>query len=311
MSGPGIGDYLISLPERVLRSTSAVAGGLLRELGDAAVPAAVRRTLLYQNLVDSTLRFLIEQVGAVEGVYSTEGKLAEDFALRRAAGNGIELLGILAFRASPVWVLAVLADLSGAGRALIREIADSLKEEGLLDQESSFETVDQLLNGLERTATRLTDTVNTPPLDVAGLRREWKAIQEDIRSIPPKDMPSFNSLWEPWRQMKREAVAQNRSLFELSSLMALSAASSLPQRWIRWTRSAGLASRRTGELFAGVVLDHYSRTLAEIHRTGYLAYWVRALGPYLRAAAAQFSPSRGSATGRFLHRTDKKAGDVS
>lgn len=129
MSGPGIGDYLISLPERVLRSTSAVAGGLLRELGDAAVPAAVRRTLLY--------------------------------------------------------------------------------------------------------------------------------------------------------------------------------------RWSRWTRSAGLASHRTGELFDGVVLDHYTRTLAEIHQTGYLAYWVRALGPYFRAAAAQFSPSRGSETGRFLRRADRRASDVS
>jgi len=45
---------------------------------------------------------LIEQVGEVEGAYPAEGQLSEDFAVRRAAGNGIELAGILAFRASPV-----------------------------------------------------------------------------------------------------------------------------------------------------------------------------------------------------------------
>ena len=57
--------YLCSLPERVLRSVSALAGGLLREAGEVALPARVRRTRLYQSLVDSSLRFLIEQVGQV------------------------------------------------------------------------------------------------------------------------------------------------------------------------------------------------------------------------------------------------------
>ena len=75
--------------------------------------------------------------------------------MRRTAGNGIELVGILAFRASPVWVLAALADASSAGRYLIHEIAGSLKDAGLLDRETDFATVDQMLHGLERSAGRL------------------------------------------------------------------------------------------------------------------------------------------------------------
>lgn len=126
--------YILSLPERVVRSASALAGGILRELSDVTVPAAVRRSRLYRTMVEATLQFLIEQVGQVEGTFPPEGRLARDFAVRRAAGNGIELLGIMAFRASPVWVMAALADLSGAGRHVVREIAESLKEEGLLDK---------------------------------------------------------------------------------------------------------------------------------------------------------------------------------
>jgi len=49
----------------------------------------------------------------VEGVYPPAGALAKDFLYRKAAGHGIEWIGILAFRASPVWVVAALADLSG------------------------------------------------------------------------------------------------------------------------------------------------------------------------------------------------------
>ena len=109
--------YLLSLPERAVRSLSAVAAGLLRETADVALPGAFRRTRLYRSLVDTTLRFLIEQVGQVEGTYPTGSQLAEDFVIRKAAGNGIELLGLLTFSASPVWVLAALADLSGAGKA--------------------------------------------------------------------------------------------------------------------------------------------------------------------------------------------------
>src|SRR3954452_25406653 len=117
--------YLLSLPERVVRSASAVAGGLLREIGDVALPSALRRTRLYKALVDSTLRFMIERVGEVEGTYPNETQLAENFITRRTAGNGLKFAGILAFRASPVWVLAALADLTGAVRHLVREISES------------------------------------------------------------------------------------------------------------------------------------------------------------------------------------------
>ena len=105
------GGFLLSLPERVVRSTSAVAGGLLRELGEVTIPRPLRQSQLYQNLVEATLRFMIEKVGKVDGVYTGE-KLSEDFLMRRTAGSGVEFIGILAFRASPVWVLAALADAS-------------------------------------------------------------------------------------------------------------------------------------------------------------------------------------------------------
>src|ERR1700680_709562 len=85
--------YMVSLPERVLRSAAALAGGLIRELGDVALPAAVRRTKSYQMMVEIALRFLLEQVGEVKGVFPAEGKLANNFLIRRTAGHGLELAG--------------------------------------------------------------------------------------------------------------------------------------------------------------------------------------------------------------------------
>src|SRR6266853_956318 len=136
--------YLLSLPERVIRSALAFSAGLLREIGEVVVPRAVRRGQLYRSLVDVTLRYVIERVGGAKGVYPAEAPQAEDFLARRGAGHAIELLGIAALRISPVWVFAALADLTGLGRRLIPEIAEALKEQGLLEKEAQFENVDAL-----------------------------------------------------------------------------------------------------------------------------------------------------------------------
>jgi hypothetical protein len=100
--------------------------------------------------------------------------------------------------------------------------------------------------------------------------------------------------------MKNEAQAQKRTVFELSAVMALSAISAIPQR-TRWlSASARLAAGKTGSIVAGVLLDHYRTTLAEIRTTGYLRYAVRQFRPYLYGAVSQFSPSRRSLTERLL-----------
>src|SRR5437899_4485574 len=187
-------NFLLSLRERGLRSASALAGGLLREVGDIAIPKTIRRSQLYRNIVEATLQFLIEKVGQVEGVYPNGEKLSKDFLVRRAAGNGIELIGILTFHASPVWVLAALADATGAGRFLVREITASLKAEGLLDQKAEFNTVDEMLVGLEASAGRLAATINTPPLDVKSLRQEWNALRDDLARIAPRQLPGRQAL---------------------------------------------------------------------------------------------------------------------
>jgi hypothetical protein len=283
-----------------VRSAAALAGGLIRELGDVTVPAAVRRTKTYQTMVEIALRFMIEQVGQVEGVYPSEGELASNFLLRRTAGHGIELAGLLAFRASPVWIMAALADISGAGRQIVQEISEALKEEGLLDRDSKFENIDQLLDGLEQTTGQAADLFNAPPMDVAGLRKEWATFRQSIAKIPPRNLPSAELVRRHWDELKAEAAAQDRSVFQLSSIIAVSAVAHAPETLVRLARAANKAVWRTGQLFAGSVLEHYSNTLRDIRERGYAAYWAEAFRPYLRAAAGQFSPKHRSLTDRLL-----------
>jgi hypothetical protein len=297
-----VSHYLLSLPERVLRSAAGLSAGLIREIGNVMLPTAVRKTHLYKTMVESTLRFLIEQVGEVEGAYPSEGKLAEHFLLKRALGDGIDVVGLIAFHASPVWVLAALADVSGAGRRLMDEITTSLKNEGLLDRNSNFETVDKILDGLERSTGQLASSIRTPPLDVAGLRKEWADFKEAAQTLPRNKLPSPGLVSEQWNALKGEAERQHRSVFELSSLMALSTVRAVPDNLTWLSRCARSAAMSAGQFFADGLFAHYTGILKEIHEAGYVAYWTREFRPYLLAAAKQFSTSHESLTKRMLER---------
>jgi hypothetical protein len=239
------------------------------------------------------LRFLIEQVGQVEQSHPEGEPIPADFLVRRTAGNALEVAGVVAFRASPVWVLAALADVSGAGRHLVSEIAAELQREKLLDPGESFETVDQILDGLEHTSARLAEACNTPPLNAADLRAEWGGFRKDIARFP---VPDASAVSELWSRLREEAGRQEKTVFELSGVLALSAIR-------RFGKGSGLAARRTGGVLAEATLGHYAAALTEINQTGWFRYWIREFSPYFRAAASQFSPKRPTLTQRLLRRT--------
>jgi hypothetical protein len=299
--------YLLSLPERVVRSALGLSAGVLREAGELLLPTGMRRSHLYHSLVDVTLRYLIEQVGGAKGTYPPEQPQVDDFLLRRGAGNAIELLGIVAFRVSPVWVLAALADLSGLGRRLIPEISKELEREGLVEPGARYESMDHLLDGMEKMSSRLAETVNTPPLDAAALRREWAAIRQHARALKV-NLPPARMISNQWDRLQLEATQQGRSVFEISSVMALSAMRSLPDK-ARWlSASAHVGAIYAGNQFSAAILAHYTETLRELRETGYLTYARQQMTPYLRACFEQFSRQRETLTQRVVARVRKRTG---
>jgi hypothetical protein len=225
---------------------------------------------------------LIEKVGSVEGVYGEELPLPEDLLVRRGAGNGLDWFSLAVLHVSPVWLLAALADLSGAGGKVLTEIALTLEKEGLLSGGASIRTVAQLLEALERGSGHLAETVNTPPLNVAALRAEWEQLKAAIK-IPP-DPAAVES---DWRQLSGLAAKLERSPLELSAVLALS------------------ALRSTQGLVADPLLAHYRKTLTEIEEVGFAAYVCREMQPYLQAAATSFSRARSSSTEALIIKTKK------
>jgi len=297
-------EYALSLPERLVRSLSGIVAGAAREIGEVILPARVRRSRLYSAVVGATLQFLIEQVAEIEA--SGAQALPGDFMLRKVAGNVVDIAGIAAFHASPLWVLAALSDVAGAGREVIVQISEALTEAGLLKSDHAFSNVNELLNGLEMTTAQMVQSVHMPPLNVAALREDWGKLCYEASRIPKAALPDPDQIWGQWNELKQEAARQERSVLELSSLLAIAAIRTLPEnaRWL--SRAVKVSGRRTGEMVAHTLFDHYRDTLQEIRDVGYVRYWLREFRPYFNGAARQFSMKRMSMTERVLSGIGKK-----
>src|ERR671918_2502724 len=112
--------FLVSLPERLVRSVAALLGGTVHETAQLLLPRLVRRSRLYEATAKNLLRITVELVGGVE---RARGEVASEFeqspkklAVRKGAGNVVELGSIFAFGLSPLWILAAAADVTRGTR---------------------------------------------------------------------------------------------------------------------------------------------------------------------------------------------------
>ena len=271
--------YLASLPERTARAGAALAGGLVYEASEVVLPAAVRRSKLYQAIVGRLLRLVIELLGGVEGVYPTEEMPARELLVRKTAGNAVELVSFLAVGWSPVWLLAGASDLIGGSKVYLRALVAELRDVGMLAQEEDVSSFEELLSTLEGTSGVLADTVDVPPLNVQGVRTSWQELQRQA-----VDLPDTAGLEKIFSELQLAARREDRSILEISSVVALGAV------------HAGV---RLGNVH---IFDYYRSALRTIVEVGLLSFLRRTSTPYLTRAGSHFDPGSRTYSERLLRR---------
>ena len=279
--------YLASLPERTARAGAALAGGLVYEASEVALPLAVRRSKLYQAIVGRLLRITIELVGGVEGVYPSEEIPARELLVRKTAGNVVELSSFLAVGWSPVWLLAGASDLVGGSKVYLRALAAELRDAGVLAADADVASFEQLLTALEDTSGILADTVDVPPLNISSVRTSWQELQRQAA-----DLPDAADLEKIYAGLQLAARQEDRSILEISSVVALGAV-------------------RTGVSLGNVyIFDYYRLALRTIVEEGLLSFLRRTSTPYLTRAGSHFDPRSSTYSERLLRRWAERRSPV-
>jgi hypothetical protein len=271
--------YLASLPERTARAGAALAGGLVYEASEVALPLAVRRSKLYQAIVGRLLRITIELVGGVEGVYPTEEMRVRELLVRKTAGNAFEIASFLAVGWSPVWLLAGASDLVGGSKVYLRALVTELQDAGVLAQEEDVSSFEELLSALEGTSGVLADTVDVPPLNVPSVRTSWQELQRQAAELPDAD-----GLEKIFAELQTAARQEDRSIMEISSVVALGAV------------HAGV---KLGNVH---VFDYYRGALRTIVEESVLSFLRRISTPYITRAGSHYDPRSSTYSERLLRR---------
>ena len=278
--------FLLSLPERIFRAVAAAAGGALHETAELVLPRLVRRSRLYEATAKNLLRITVELVGGVErpqeeaaGEYERSPR---KLAVRKGAGNVVELGSILAFGLSPLWLLAAAADISRGTRVYLDALADELRDAGVIAPGTDLTSVDELLAALEGASGTTARLIDIPPLEVEGLRQSLTELRESAGELPsPAELEAVYSA------LVHEADREQGSLLEVSAGMGMAFLNS---------------ARKVGRQH---VLDPYTEDLAPVRDEGFAAYALRVGRPYAQAVARHFQPGRPTLTERGFDRLDR------
>jgi hypothetical protein len=275
--------YVASLPERIVRTTAAVVGGTVHETAQVLLPRLIRRSRLYEVSAKNLLRILVEGVGAVEGSSTEEPKAAgaSELAVRKGAGNVVELGSILAFGFSPLWILAATSDVTHGSRVYLKSLVDELKAAGVLAEEADVGSVDELLEVLEDTSGRTARLIDLPPLEVEELKTSLAELRSEAT-----ELPSQQELARVYRGLRTQASREDRSVLEVSSGIGLA-----------FLLSARNVSRTH-------LVTPYREDWEPLRNEGFAAYATRVGRPYARAVAGHFSPEQETYTEHYLTRNE-------
>jgi hypothetical protein len=273
-------DYAVSLPERGVRAGAAVLGGALYESAHLLLPRLVRRSRFYEATARNALRIAIELVGGVEGATREPAEVqAKELAVRKIAGNVVELGSIAAFGFSPLWLLAGTSDVLHGSRVYLDALVAELERAGVVRKGARADSLEELLSGLEGVSGTTARLVDIPPLELEQLRRSLAELRADAERLPgPAELSRL------YDGLRRTAHDERLGLLEASSGLGLAFL---------------VSARKVGRAH---VVEPYREDWRPLRDEGLSAYARRIAGPYRRALAEHFDPERPTLTERALPR---------
>lgn len=297
----------LSLPERAFRSTAAVVGGLVGESACLLVPQAFRDSRSYQTFVQQMLDMVAQNVGGVarpEGTDQVETEAVETYVAKKTVGTFIDLAGMATLHLSPAFTLAIISDIAYGSTTYLKELSQRLKDNGIIDHESTIDNTADLLDALSTATGATAQAFDAPPINIDGLKKTIQDTRNHFAHVDPTTLVPEAEIDRIWIDMSHMAERENVTLLEMSSAMTLYALGQVDTI----CQGALTTISVTGDLLDRHILDHYWQALGKIEEQGLYAVLASSSAPYLQAVWYNFSSDRPTVTHDIL--SGKLAGRV-
>ena len=282
-------NYLVSFPERAIRSAAALVGGTSLLLTETLLPDVVRSTTTYRVFIGDLQKTLITRVAQVQmASESPENAITNQYLQKKIVGSSLEAIGLLTVRFSPVWALAIISDAAGGSQVFVNRLVQNLKANGLIDPQSEPKSLADLLAAIQNAANTSVRAIDTPPLSEAELTAVTDELAADYGDMSTKSQHLLSRINAIGTRMEDVATEQGLSLEQVNGIMTIDAA-----KLSESSLSAGLTlSQTSGELFVEQILNSYGRTLDRITQQGPGNYLSEAMTPFLEAALSHLDPDK-------------------
>ena len=273
-----------SLPERIARALGSLIGGSTLLLTKTLIPTAVKNSNSYRFTFGMFQTFLIKNVAELDD-FQTDTELQEHFLNRKLLGTSLEAAGLLTMHLSPVWVFAIASDAAKGGQVFLNRLVHHLKEHDVISQDSSPESLEQVLLSIHEMGRQGATAIDTPPLsmiEVEELAAQLRESTASLRENSAKLLPRFEAIW---KQISVVARQERLSTEQVLGMLSVSAAS------LAHT-GAGTAGAigKTGFYFLDeIILNDYKETLVGIADTGSLRYMQQNMQPFVQNAQSHFN----------------------
>jgi len=302
--------YSASLPERTLRSASALAGGLVRESANWLLPSAFRNSRSYSIYIQQMLEFVCSDIGGVRRMWqatpsdstlavSPEDQAAQtqDFLAKKTVGNLLDMSALATFHMSPLAVLAIFSDVAYGSKFYLQQLSERLKSQHIIDEESTIDNATDLLAALEKASASAAGAFDKPPLSIDGLRKTIAETQAAVLEVDPIKLLPSTEIDQLWRQIELAAKEQNASIWDVSATISLVALGNIQSM----AKGTIIDLELAGNLFNEHIVQHYWEGLRTIERDGLLPTLSQASGPYLEAVWTNFAVDRKTWTEQLLN----------
>lgn len=295
--------YGLSLPERATRSLSAVVGGLVGETASRLIPLSFRSSRSYRTFIQQSLDMLVHDIGGMakpdDGSASdgTNGDTEMEASLaRKAVGSLLDVAGTATMHLSPMTVLAVFNDLAYGSNVYLKQLAEELRREGVIDDQSTIDHVSDLIDAMAKTSDRAADAAEAPPFELSGLKETVDDLRKELANVDPTRLIPQSEVSRLWEDMESVASASDMGLWQVSTTMTMHAMNRIDLA----TRGTLSSIRVAGNLLDQHIFAHYSEALVAIHQDGLYQTIRASSAPYVEAVWDNFEAERATWTSDLL-----------
>lgn len=280
--------YMLSLPERTIRSLAALATGTTNLLTESLFPEALRGTTAYKIFIGDAQKFVTEKVAEVHRQAAEDPPSDPKYLHRKIVGGALETAGLFAMHVSPLWIFAIAGDAAAGSRVFLNRLVEQLKRNGVIDESMQVTGLDDLLMAMHETSRSGATAVDTPPLSRAEVEKLADEMMDHYGNVFSKATGLLPRLDDLWGRMEKLASRDNVSIERLQGILSLDVFD-----YGRRGVGAALAVGQTGTtLFGEQILDSYAKTLDKMNKNGVMNYVGDEMKPFFEAATGHFAPDR-------------------